>query len=141
MKLSTRSRYGARILCCIAELDTGDYISLNVVSDRLQISRKYAEQLVRHFVNSGYLESARGPYGGYKFSRPPREITIADVVRLLDGGLRLVECSDDNGKCVNYSNCAMRRVWELAADSMTSELSKISIHELAGHAMDRYICD
>lgn len=141
MKLSTRSRYGARILCCIAEYQDHGYVSLNMVSERLRISRKYAEQLVRNFVKSGYLESCRGPYGGYKFSTPPEKISIADVVRLLDGGLTLVKCGDEREKCRNYDTCAMRKVWELAADSMNFELAKISIGDIAGHSMERFICD
>lgn len=141
MKLSTRSRYGARILCCIAEQADDGFVSLNVVSDRLQISRKYAEQLVRYFVRSGYLESARGPYGGYRFITPPQKITIADVVRLLDGGLKLVECSSEKGECSNYPKCTMRKVWEMAAKSMTDELNKISIKDIANHSIDRFICD
>lgn len=141
MKLSTRSRYGARILCCIAQYEADGYVSLNTVSDKLRISRKYAEQLVRHFVRCGYLTSCRGPYGGYKFATSPEKISIADVVRLLDGGLRLVRCSDENGVCDNYAKCTMRKVWALAADSMTGELSKISINDIAEHSMDRFICD
>ncbi len=91
MKLSTRSRYGTRMLLDIAENSNGRPVSVSEVSARLGVSVKYLEQLIRPLKRGGYLASVRGPKGGHMLTRRPEEITVGEVVRLLEGGINLTD--------------------------------------------------
>lgn len=86
MKLSTRSTYGMRALVELA-LDSGrGPVSAARIAKQQDLSVAYLEQLLHRLKKEGLVSSIRGPRGGYLLARRPTHITMADVVRVLDGG-------------------------------------------------------
>ncbi len=130
MKLSTRSRYGTRMLLDIAENSNGKPVSVSEVSGRLGVSVKYLEQLIRPLKRGGYLESVRGPKGGHMLTRPPAEITVGEVVRLLEGGINLTDCVGDERICGRSDKCSVRSVWVEATNAMNAILDSITLSQI-----------
>lgn len=131
MKLSTRSRYGTRMLIDIAQHSNGRPVSVSDISKRLGVSVKYLEQLIRPLKRAGYLDSVRGPKGGHMLTKSPDEITVGEVVRLLEGGINLTDCVTDSGKCDRASTCNVRAVWIEATNAMNSILDSISLSQIS----------
>jgi len=130
MKLSTRSRYGTRMLLDIAENSNGSPVSVSDISKRLGVSVKYLEQLIRPLKRGGYLDSVRGPKGGHVLTKAPSEITVGEVVRLLEGGISLTDCVGDKSRCPRSCECNVRNVWVEATRAMNDILDSITISQI-----------
>ena len=85
MKLSTRSTYGMRALVEIGLASGRGPISAAAIAKRQDLSVAYLEQLLHRLKQERLVDSVRGPRGGYVLARDPRRITMAEVVRVLDG--------------------------------------------------------
>ena len=77
--ISTRGRYALRMMIEFAQQEAGVRVPLRVVSARQDISMKYLEQIASMLVQAGFLESSRGPHGGYRLARPAGEITAGEI--------------------------------------------------------------
>ncbi len=86
MQLSTRSRYGTRLMLDMAQHYNDGPIHLSDIAKRQDLSVKYLEQIIIPLKKAGYIESLRGPQGGHILAKPPEEITVKEIVGLLGGG-------------------------------------------------------
>lgn len=121
MKLSTRSRYGLRAICYLAENDDKGYIPVSEISSKLDLSKNYLEQLVRILKQENLVESTRGPKGGYRITRDPKDITAGEVIRVLEGDWNITGCYSD-GHCVDKCNAyfAFYKIDEAINDTIDS---------------------
>jgi Rrf2 family protein len=110
MKLSTKSRYGTRLMLDMALHYHDGPIHLANVAQRQEISVKYLEQIIIPLKKAHYIYSVRGPKGGHALAKPPEEITVGEIVELLEEGSSFVECSDHDGSCERSSTCLSRRL-------------------------------
>ena len=131
MKLSTRSRYGTRMLLDIAAHGGNGPVSVSDISGRLGVSVKYLEQLIRPLKKAQYVKSSRGPKGGHQLAKSPEEISVGEIVRLLEGGINLTDCIVESAICPKMSECPTRRVWAEATRAMTGILDSITLAELS----------
>jgi Rrf2 family protein len=118
------------MLLDIAENSNGRPVSVSEVSARLGVSVKYLEQLIRPLKRGGYLVSVRGPKGGHMLTRPPEEITVGEVVRLLEGGINLTDCVSDDKICSRGAKCSVRNVWVEATAAMNRILDSITLSQI-----------
>ncbi|HRS21305.1 MAG TPA: Rrf2 family transcriptional regulator, partial [Clostridia bacterium] len=85
MILSTKGRYGLKIMYELA-LNYGEGpMSLKEVAQRQQLSETYLEQLIAHLKKAGLVKSIRGAQGGYELIRKPEEISVGEIIRTLEG--------------------------------------------------------
>lgn len=91
MKLTTKSEYSLLALIYMARHEKDGFIKIEDICIRYGISKKYLEQLFLILKQSGYIKSRRGASGGYKLSMPAKKITIAQIIRLMDGALAPTE--------------------------------------------------
>ncbi|HCJ11429.1 MAG TPA: Rrf2 family transcriptional regulator [Clostridiales bacterium] len=134
MKLSTKGRYGV-MACYDLACHHGDSpVPLKAIASRQGISPGYLEQLIGHLRRAGIVRSVRGPQGGYVLARSPDEITVGDIIRVLEGPIAPVECvSQDPGDfrhCGRTDGCVTRPVWEKLRDSMVRVLDSITLKDL-----------
>ena len=130
MKLSTRSRYGVRLMLDLAlHADEGP-VRLGSVAQRQGIGIKYLEQIIISLKKADYVTSVRGPKGGHLLTRPPEEITVGEIVGLLEGGLKLVKCVQYPEECVRSSSCVTRILWMEATEAIRERLDAITFREL-----------
>jgi Rrf2 family cysteine metabolism transcriptional repressor len=87
MKLSTRSEYACLALIDLAERYGQGPVKTEDIARRRNISRKYLEQILLTLQRSNYVQSRRGAGGGHGLARDPGKITLAEVIRLMDGAL------------------------------------------------------
>lgn len=130
MKLSTRSRYGVRILLELARQDRGRPVKVGRLSDEQQITVKYLEQIIRPLRKAGLVKSVRGAKGGYFLAKSPHAITLAQVVRLLEGKSDLVECILKPEVCALSEKCPARPAWKEASEALFEKLEAITIADL-----------
>ena len=99
MKLSTKGRYGARLMLELAlEYGKGPVL-LKEVAERQEISEKYLGHLISPLKAAGLINSTRGAHGGYTLAKASKDITLAEVVQAVEGNLSVVECVSSPGVC------------------------------------------
>ncbi len=130
MKLSTRSRYGARILLELARNYGKEPVPVSRLSRIQEIPPKYMEQLVRTMKKAKLITSIRGPKGGHALAQDPQRITLGQIVRLFETQTEIVECISTPDRCDMAEKCRVRRVWKAASDALYKELDGVSLAEL-----------
>ena len=134
MKLSTRSRYGTRLLLDMAQHYDQGPIQLGEIAKRQEISVKYLEQIIIPLKKANYVLSVRGPKGGHFLARPPEDINLGEIVALLEEGPSLVECSEHAEVCQRSNICPTRLIWKEVAQAMFDKLAAITLADLAERA-------
>ena len=130
MKLSTRGRYGIHAMYDLAVNYGAGPQSIKSIAERQGVPEAYLEQLIAMLRRSGLVISNRGAQGGYRLSREPREITVGDVLRALEGGLNLLECLDEEDACGKSCACASRLVWMKIRDGLHQVVDGISLQDM-----------
>lgn len=138
MKLSTKSTYGLRAMLNIALASKGGATSITDISRSEGISVAYLEQLLNKLRHKGLISSIRGPKGGYILSKSASKITVADVVKTLEGGIYPVHCVGSHGKVNNFckksSGCVPKIVWHKLAEAINDCLESITLKDLCVEA-------
>ena len=136
MKLSTRGRYGLKAMFDLALHSSDEPIPLRNIAERQDISEHYLEQLISSLRKAGLVKSVRGAYGGYILAKKPREITVGDVLRALEGPCGLVDCvlEVNAQKCSKYDDCITRTVWAKIRDSMIKTAEPITLEDMCNSA-------
>ena len=130
MKLSTRSRYGARILVDLARNKDQGPVQIGEISKRQDISVKYLEQLIRPLKKAKLVTSVRGPKGGHLLKEKPENISLGQIVRLFEGQTDLVECISFPEKCAMSDDCQVRLAWRDATQVLYEKLDSTTIADL-----------
>lgn len=134
MKVSTRGRYGVRAMYDLARQFGEGPVPLKTVAERQGISENYLEQLISPLRRAGLVRSLRGMAGGYELGRAPDKITVADIIRVLEGPIAPVDCvtEDENSSlaCDHTDGCVTRRIWAKVRDSISEVLEAITLADL-----------
>jgi len=130
MKLSTRSRYGTRLILDMAQRYQEGPIQLGAIAKRQEISVKYLEQLIIPLKRAQYVKSVRGSRGGHMLAKSPDEITVGEIVEALEGSVRLTDCIDNPAACNRSDQCLTRLVWKEATQAMYDKLNSITLSDL-----------
>jgi Rrf2 family protein len=130
MKLSTRSRYGTRMMVDVAQHCKKGPVRIRDISKRQDISVKYLEQLIIPLKKAEFIKSVRGPKGGYLLAKPPEEITIGEIVRTLEGEISLTRCIDNPEACDRVGICPIRDMWEAATRAIFKVLDAVTLAKL-----------
>ena len=130
MKLSTRSRYGTRMMLDLAQHYDEGPVQIRNVSKRENISVKYLEQLIIPLKMANFIKSVRGPKGGHMLAKPPEAITVGEIVRVLEGGINLSSCIENPGVCDRTSDCLTRGLWEETTKAMYEKLNSATLSKM-----------
>jgi Rrf2 family protein len=130
MKVSTKGRYGTRMLLDLALHHDEERILLRDVALRQDISLMYLERLMAPLVAAGLVRTTRGPKGGVSLAKPPEQIKLSEVIQLLEGSTAPTECVNDPMVCDRSGICPTRDVWEELKQKTDSILESITIHDL-----------
>ena len=134
MRLSTKSTYGLRAMVNLALKYEKGATSISDIASREGISVSYLEQLLNRLRRRSLLESRRGPNGGYVLARSPREITVGDIVRVLEGDTAPVYCVTGKNQlkraCRRSPTCVARGVWEKLAGAIDEVLDSVNLEDL-----------
>ena len=111
MKISTKGRYGLRIMIDIASNGGESIVPIKDIAERQQLSEKYLEQIINQLGKAELVRSTRGAKGGYSLSRPAEKITVKDILLATEGSLAPVSCAEDSSICENYCDCVTSFIW------------------------------
>lgn len=131
MKISTKGRYGLRIMTDLAVNGNDGCVSLKDIAEREHLSEKYLEQIIGKLTKTELVESVRGAKGGYHLTRPAEKITVEDILKATEGSLAPVACAEDEGKCQNYCDCVTSFIWTEIYKATISVVSSITLKDLA----------
>lgn len=132
MKLSTKGRYGLKAMYDIAKrYNTNEPLSLKIIAENNHLSEQYLEQIFSKLKKSGLVKSVRGAQGGYRLSRDPNEITVGDIIRVLDGPIAPSTCvlEEDSG-CEEQGTCPTRDVWKKIKESVDDVIDNITLEDM-----------
>jgi len=130
MKLSTRSRYGTRMMLDMAQHYEDGPTQIGAIAKRQEISVKYLEQLIIPLKQANYVQSVRGPKGGHMLAKPPDKITVGEIVDVLEGGIHLTHCVEDPDVCEKSKDCLTRTLWKEATKAMHEKLNAVTLSEM-----------
>lgn len=132
MRLTQKSKYAARALVELALHEGESPLGVFEIARRQHIPERFLEQIFGDLRRAGILESRRGAHGGYCFAISTHEITVLDIVELLDGEVRPARCNA-GGVCYikDAPLCVTSQVWEEARVALEEVFGKYSIAQLA----------
>lgn len=134
MRLTTKSRYGTRLILDLGVYGAEKPVPLGDVSKRQNISLKYLEQLTVKLKKAGLIKSLRGASGGHMLAKPADKISIGQIVRTLEGQTQITDCAEDQkntcGVCNKAGDCLSRWVWVEASNAMFDCLDNITVAQL-----------
>ena len=136
MRVSTRGQYGIRAMLDLALHYEEGATPLRVVAARQGISEFYLEQLMGSMRRAGLVQSVRGAQGGYHLARPPGEIKIGEIMRVVEGPIAPTECVGEEGEsaCGQARSCVTRLLWEKLRDSMIAVLDSTTLEDMRKQA-------
>jgi Rrf2 family cysteine metabolism transcriptional repressor len=130
MRLSTRGRYGTRLMVDLAQHYAEGPIPLAEIAKRQDLSAKYLEQLIMLLKGAGLIRSVRGRRGGYVLAKKPAQISVGEIVEALEGKLSLVDCVLDPDLCYRAEECPTRDIWVGITDVVKKELYSLSLGDI-----------
>jgi Rrf2 family cysteine metabolism transcriptional repressor len=132
MKLSRKSEYACLALIDLAEnVDKGN-VRTRDISARRKIPRKYLEQILLLLRRAGYVRSVRGAEGGYRLAKDPGKVTLAEIVRLMDGALAPVESASKYfyGRTPIEGQKKLLRVFKDIRDYVAKKLERTTLSDI-----------
>lgn len=129
MILSTKGRYGLKAIFELALNYGSGPVSLKKIAEKYDISESYLEQLFAKLRKSGYIDTVRGPQGGYFLARKPDEITVGMILRTLEGDITTSECVSKE-VCSRESICATRVILEKIENSINNVIDNITLADM-----------
>jgi Rrf2 family protein len=130
MRLSTKGRYATRFMLELALGYGKGNIFLKDIASRQEISEGYLEHLVPSLKAAGLVTSTRGARGGYALAKSPSEITLKDIVLLMEGSLYPVKCADTPKSCGRSRYCVTQDVWKELGQKIEETLGSITLEDL-----------
>jgi Rrf2 family iron-sulfur cluster assembly transcriptional regulator len=130
MQLSTRSRYGTRLMVDLAQHYDQGPIRINDIAKRQDISVKYLEQLIIPLKKADLIKSVRGPKGGHLLAKPVQNITVGEIVILLENETSLAPCLKNPDTCDMTDTCLTRDIWGMLTKKIYETLNSITLSDV-----------
>lgn len=130
MKLSTKGRYGLKAMFELSLNQNEGPVSLKVIAKKQNISDQYLEQLFSALKKAGLVKSVRGAQGGYLLNREAKDITVGDILTVLEGPVSLSDCLLDDEVCENSNICVTKVVWEKIKKGIEDVIESITLQDM-----------
>jgi Rrf2 family cysteine metabolism transcriptional repressor len=130
MKISTKGRYGTRVLLDLALRCGEGPIPLKDIAQRQRIPLPYLEHLISPLKAAGIIKSIRGARGGIWLGRPPQEVRLNEVIPLLEGSIAPVDCVNNPETCPHSDLCVTRQIWCEIRKAINGVLGSITLQDL-----------
>jgi Rrf2 family transcriptional regulator, iron-sulfur cluster assembly transcription factor len=135
VELNTKGRYAVTAMADLAKFAAGAAVPLSAVAERQRISLAYLEQLFVKLRRAGLVMSERGRAGGYRLGRPAGLISIAEIMRAVDEGVRMTRCGgDDAAPCVPGDRCITHGLWDALGEQIAWFLDNVTLHDVVSGA-------
>lgn len=136
MKISTKGRYGIRLMLSLAVNYERGTLSLKTIAKDQGISEKYLEQIINPLTKAALVKSFRGAQGGYTLSKHPKEITVGEILQVLEGSLSPVSCVDST-TCPNSDECVSLSLWRRMKDALDEVVDNTTLDSMAQEYLEK----
>lgn len=136
MLISTKGRYALRIMEELAQFEEGGYMPLPLIAENQGISEKYLESIISMMVKAGLVEGLRGKKGGYRLSRPAKDYSVGEILRISEGSLAPVSCLEGDNVCPRAGLCKSLPVWEKLENIINNYLDSVSLEDIMEQDMN-----
>ncbi len=136
MRLSTRARYGVRLMLALARNYGKGPMYLRDIARMEEISQKYLSQLMIPLKEVGLVHSTRGAHGGYTLAKAPSQINFEEIVNILEGAY-LVDCVKNPSVCSRADVCTSRDVWAFLEEKISETLRTITLEQRLAEPEDK----
>ena len=131
MKISTKGRYALRLMVDLAMNADKQPVRVKEISARQEISDKYLEQIISVLTKAGFVRSTRGPQGGYRLAKEPKDYTVGSILRLIEGKLCPVACLEtDENVCERRAGCITLPLWEKLDEAINNIVDNVTLQDL-----------
>ena len=134
MKLSLRGEYALRALLVLGLNHDREVLRIQRISDEQKIPKRFLEQILNDLKSAGLVESKRGVTGGYRLARRPEDISLAAVIRHIEGALAPVSCVSERFyekcSCPDEARCAIRSVMKEVRDAVVKIAERVTVADL-----------
>jgi Rrf2 family protein len=133
MRITAKGEYATQAVLHLA-MQYPEVVAIHDIAERHHIPLKYLEQILLELKRGGVLDSRRGVHGGYTLARTPAEISVGEVLRLMDGAFAESSCTHAEtrlgSKCAEGPTCGLKQVWEDVQQSVEKILFATSFEEV-----------
>ena len=132
MRLSTKGEYASRAMLELSRRFQDGPVHGRDISLAQDIPQRFLEQILLLLKRAGYLKSRKGRHGGYVLAKPPAEITVAEVIRVMDGPLAPIDCVSvmAHEPCPMEATCGLRWLWKDVRDAVAEILERTTFADL-----------
>ncbi|KWT82488.1 RrF2 family transcriptional regulator [Candidatus Magnetominusculus xianensis] len=133
LRLSTRCQYGVRAMYEIARGYPETPVTIKVISEKQDVSVAFLEQILGKLRKAGLIRSVKGPGGGYMLKAAPEEISIEEILMVLEGPISITACvtqEENTGGCVKADHCVIQHLWKALGRQIEDFLTTITLQDL-----------
>ncbi|MGI5827715.1 MAG: RrF2 family transcriptional regulator [Patescibacteria group bacterium] len=130
LQISLKSEYGLLFLLALHRVGDKKHLSLSAVSRHNHLPYRFLSQIATDLKKAGLVDSKEGSRGGYFLIKDLKTVSLADVIRILDGEMGLIHCQRE-GQCAREKTCRIKGVWQKVQNEIDGVLSKYSVADLA----------
>lgn len=139
LRLSTKGQYGVRALYEISTGYPDRPVTIREISEKQDVSVSYLEQILNKLRKSGFIKSIKGPGGGYVLNKKPDEISIASILKELEGPFAITSCLDPEEGCVRIDSCVTHLLWKSLGEQIEAFLNTITLKNLLSGDLQKRI--
>lgn len=129
LRISKLTDYATVLMAALAKHDQ-DCVPASRLAEDTRLELPTVAKVLKTLGKSGLVQSIRGVNGGYRLGRGPDEISVADIVRAMEGPIALTECSLEPGLCSHEAQCSLRGNWQRIGIAVESALERLSLADL-----------
>lgn len=133
--ISKKAKYGLRALYALARHYGAGPVMVRTLAEEEQIPKKFLELILLELKNNGIVASRQGKFGGYLLGKPPAEITLGRVIRIIDGPLAPLPCASETAyqkcdECIDEKTCGTRLVMRQVRDATAQILDNTTLADV-----------
>lgn len=130
LQLTSRGNYGILAVYYIAQHAHDEYISIDEIVENTRIPKPYLSKILQDLCRGGILLSRRGSGGGFTLARIPREISLREVIEVIEGKIYLVNCLLKPSTCGNFMDCPIAPIWSEVQSFIFEIIGSITIDDI-----------
>ena len=135
MRITYKGDYALKTILDLSLHYGNSPVAIHELASRADIPIKFLEQILLELKRGGFVESRRGKVGGYLLAKKPKDITLGDVVRYIDGPLEPIVCVKKDYKgCKDISRCVFKNIWKKVAVETSKIIDGVTFEELSARA-------
>ena len=137
MKISYKGDYALKIILDLALTYPDKLAHTKDIAQRQDIPKNYLDQIMLTLRQGGFVQSKKGPNGGYALTRPPKDITLGEVVRFIEGPIYPISCVDPDSpqSCDEVNKCGFYEIWQDVGLAISEIIDKITFEEIKHRAL------